>query len=247
MDKYFLEHIYDLSEKSRNKGIYVFSDFISPDELSSVQQNARSLEIFSAFGGADGCERTMLRFGDERTLHYEEDFPIKCIKASPLSEKFTDNLTHRDFLGAVMNLSIKREKIGDIILNENTAFIFTAESIADFICENLKKVKHTAVKCTLCDFPLLGELFTLEEKDILSSSLRADCVISAAFSLSRSEANKLFAADKIFINSAVCETPSKLLVKNDRVSVRGRGKFIFSDEQGKTKKEKLKLKLSFYK
>ena len=99
-------------------------------------------------GGYQDAERVMLRFGGEELMGYEEEFPISCLKVSPVSAKFADVLTHRDYLGALMNLGIERDRLGDILIAGNEAFIFCTSSMADFITENLVKVKHTSVSCS---------------------------------------------------------------------------------------------------
>ena len=247
MDTYFLDHMSDLSKRSEAKNIFTFSNFLNSEQLCELNMNKRMFVPFSLSGGAKGCERQMVRFGSEEELYYSEDFPIDCIKIEPLSKKFAEDLTHRDYLGAIMNLSIEREHIGDIIIREETAYCFVTKKMSGFICENLIKIKHTSVKCTTCEFESNGDLFTLEAKDIISSSLRADCVICAVYNLSRSTADALFDTKKVFINSALCESSSKALHPSDTVSVRGFGKFIFESEISSTKKGRLKLRIQLYK
>lgn len=75
-------------------------------------------------GGVDGCERQILRFGDEESLGYDAGFPICCIEIKPLIEKFADALTHRDYLGALMHLGIERSTLGDIMIRDKTAYLF---------------------------------------------------------------------------------------------------------------------------
>lgn len=60
------------------------------------------------YGGREEAERKILRFGSEAELGYEQPFPICCIRIRPLSAKFADKLSHRDYLGALMNLGIER-------------------------------------------------------------------------------------------------------------------------------------------
>lgn len=247
MDSFFSDHMRDLSSRSESKCIYTFSNFLTPEEISELQRIKNSLVPFTLFGGTQGTERQMVRFGDEQELYYSEDFPIACLKIEPLNAKFADTLSHRDYLGSIMNLSIEREHIGDIVIKENCAFVFVTKKMSGFISENLTKIKHTSVKCTECEFEGADSLFTLEDSDIISSSLRADCVIAAAFNLSRSTAQALFDGKKIFINSALTENSSKQLKENDTVSVRGFGKFIFRNELSQTKKGRLKIRISLYK
>ncbi len=99
---------------------------------------------YATFGGYDGAERAVAAFGNG--CQYAE-FPVKIIKAEPLSQKFADKLSHRDFLGSLMGLGIKRNVLGDIVIKENTGYIFCLDSIADYIVQNLDKVRHTGVKC----------------------------------------------------------------------------------------------------
>ena len=64
---------------------------------------------------------------------YETEFPMKCLHVKPLALKYAEALTHRDFLGAVLNLGIQRSKIGDLVVRENQAWIFASEGIASFL------------------------------------------------------------------------------------------------------------------
>lgn len=246
MDNFFMAHIEDLSLRSGSKNIYTFSNFLSEDEQNEIMMHRKSLTEFSFFGGTEGTQRKMVRFGNEEELFYSEEFPIDCIKAEPLNKKFADRLSHRDVLGAIMNLSVEREHIGDIIIKEDCSFIFVTKKMSEYIKENLKKIRHTDVKCSLCTFSDDESLFTLEEKIFISSSLRADCVISAVYNLSRNQASEMFRAKKVFINSRQCESTSKILSENDTVSVRGYGKFIYTGCLSKTKKDRLKISVSIY-
>ena len=247
MDSFFINHIKDLSERSESKCIFTFSNFLNGEEIRELNIHRSELSHFELFGGTEGTERQMVRFGDENELYYSEEFPIDCIKIEPLNKKFAETLSHRDVLGSIMNLSIEREHIGDIVIKDSTFFVFVTRKMSDFICENLTRIKHTSVKCENSEFIETDSLFTLEEKDIISSSLRADCIISAIYNLSRSTAEELFDAKKVFLNSALLENSSKQLKPSDTVSVRGFGKFIFRQEVSATKKGRLKLKIDIYK
>ncbi|MBR3768649.1 MAG: hypothetical protein IKL10_10500 [Clostridia bacterium] len=247
MDNYFINHMEDLSSKAMNNGIFTFSNFLNEEEINELFIHKKDLTKFTLFGGAEGTARKMVRFGDEEELYYSEDFPIETVKIEPVNKKFAETLSHRDYLGAIMNLSIERELIGDIVIRENEAFVFVTRKLSSFICENLTRIKHTDVKCTLTEFEEGENLFTLEDNTVISSSLRADCVICAVYNLSRSAAESLFKSKKVFINSAQCENTSKQLKENDTISVRGYGKFIYCGEISSTKKGRLKIGIKIYK
>lgn len=246
MENFFMAHIEDLSERSRNKGIFTFTNFLNEDEINELMKYRKALVKFSLYGGTEGASRKMARFGDEDELYYTEDFPIDTVKISPLNIKFAEKLSHRDYLGAIMNLSVERELIGDIVIRDYDAFVFVRKNISGFICENLTRVKHTDVSCSISEFETSDELFTTQDITVISSSLRADCVICAVFNISRSSAEQLFNSKKVFINSSTVENNSKLIKENDTVSVRGFGKFIYKKEISATKKGRLKLLISIY-
>lgn len=145
LKKRFLE----LAEKSYRQSIFTFTGFLSMAEQEALFEamNTQKGYSFSLWGGSEGCERQMARFGSPEELGYEEPYPIETLKVSPLLEKFADNFTHRDFLGAVMNLGIDRSTVGDIFLEGRHAWVYCTQRIAPWLCENLTKVKHTNVRC----------------------------------------------------------------------------------------------------
>ena len=95
-------------------------------------ENELSYVTVTAYGGTNDCERVMLRFGDGELCGYDEEFPIVCIEISPVSEKFGEALTHRDYLGALMNLGIERSTFGDIVIKDKRAFLFCSEKMAPY-------------------------------------------------------------------------------------------------------------------
>ena len=142
------QRIKELAERSYNNGVFTFTDFLSAAELSDYYEKEREVSFAHPvlFGGCDIAERKMLRFGNPSDLGYGQAFPIVALSVEPLAAKFADDLNHRDFLGALMNLGIKREVLGDIFVKGNKACVFCKEDIADYIIENLVRIKHTSVK-----------------------------------------------------------------------------------------------------
>lgn len=247
MDNIFANRLKDLSNQSLCNGKFTFTNFLSLDELSTLKTIERELGCFSLFGGTDGCERVVARFGSPAELGYEVDFPIECILVKPKLKKFADSLSHRDFLGALMNLGIERTCIGDIIVKDSVAYVFVLKKMADFICDNLTKVKHTVVFAEKSLPPESDQLFTLEEKTIIISSLRLDCVISALYNLSRNDSSALFADKRVFVQGKGCENISHQVKQGEVISVRGEGRFIIDSVGGQTKKGRLCLNLKIYK
>ena len=237
----------ELADKAYSSNTYTFTGFLGLAEISYFYELERELCYVpvTAFGGSESCERVILRFGSEELFGYVEDFPITCLKIQPLMQKFADDLSHRDFLGALMNLGIERSVLGDIIIKDNEGYLFCTNAIAPYIVENLSRVKHTPVRCERAeDIP--GKKEDLEKLTFQVSSERIDAVSSKVYRLSRSESIEYFRQKKVFVNGRLCENNSYLLKENDMVTVRGFGKFIYTGSSGLSRKGKLNIEVFKY-
>lgn len=238
----------ELAEKSYRNNQYVFTNFLNLAEMNAFYEIQREISYvpYTAFGGADRCERLMLRFGSEELFGYEEPFPIRCIQAEPLIEKFADDFSHRDFLGAIMNLGIEREVVGDISIRGKCAYIFCTEKMASYIAENLVQVKHTSMRCKVLEETPEVLKPVLVPKEITAASERIDAVIGKLCNLSRSQSVLAFREKKVFVNGRQCENNSYFLKPGDTVSLRGFGKFVYEGIKYETKKGKLCVEVSIY-
>ena len=245
LQKRFIE----LARRSYNSGIFTFTDFLGLSEQAAFDGIKREIYgiPYEAFGGAEGAERVMIRFGSAEDLGYELPFPIVCIKAEPVSQKFADKLTHRDFLGALLNLGIERSTLGDIPILDNVGYIFASEDIAPFIISELTRVKHTEMRLSTVDELPEGELYKTERRRVQISGERLDAVIARVFSLSREEAQSLFAKRLVFVSGRLCESTSYTPKESEKVSVRGKGRFIYRGIVGNTRKGKLNVEVDVFK
>lgn len=236
----------ELAQKAYNSSRFTFTDFLGLSEIDlfySIERDICHIK-YKVFGGTDGCQRIMIRFGDEEELGYSEPFPITCVKIAPTAKKFSDSLTHRDILGAVMNLGIKRCSVGDIIIDDNIAYLFCSDKLSQYICDNLFRVKHTTVFCNITDSIPSSYTETLIEQSINVPSLRIDAVISKLYKFSRSMSIELFQSKKIFVNGRNCENNSYFLKENDIITVRGKGRFTFNGINSTTRKGNLNISVS---
>lgn len=238
----------ELAEKAYGQGTYTFTNFLGLAEQDVLSRLEREIHHVpkTLYGGAEGCQRVMVRFGSEDLCGYDLPFPIVCLKAAPSAPKYADKLTHRDILGALMNLGITREQLGDIVLRDNTAYIFATEKIAPFIADNLTKAKHTQLTVSVVEEQPEGSLFTLETKQCVVSSERIDGIVAHVYKYSRSQVNELFRAGKIFLNGKCCENTSVVLKDGDTISVRGEGRFIYRGAVRTTKSGNLSVEIEIY-
>lgn len=49
------------------------------------------------------------------------------------NKKFSGELTHRDFLGALMNLGIERAMIGDIVVKDLDGYVMVLKKISRYV------------------------------------------------------------------------------------------------------------------
>lgn len=247
-DKIVKARLTDLAKTAYNQNIYTYSTFLSLEEQSLLNEIEDDIAYIhhTLWGGNELAERQVIEFGSVDEFGYEGHFPITLIKITPLLAKFSDDLNHRDFLGALMNLGIERNVLGDIMIKDNTAYVFCLEKIADFICDNLTKVKHTNVKCEISELDIPALTPTLIDEEFPVASLRIDGIIASLIKCSRKEALSLFEEKRVTLNGKVTGRNSTLLKDGDVFSVRGYGKFIFDHAGGSTRKGKIYVHIKKY-
>ena len=238
----------ELAKKSHGSGIFLFTDFLGLAEQSAVSEIRGEMRGYTLteFGGAEGAERIIIRFGDPDELSYEMPFPIRTLLIEPHSPKFAEKLSHRDYLGAIMNLGIERSKLGDIVIKDNGTYLFVREEIADYIINNLTRVKHTDVKISETVELPKGELYSTERRRIVLSGERLDAAVAKVYNLSREEAQRLFTKRLVFVNGREISSPSHTPKENDKVSVRGFGRFIYVGQESTTKRGRMGVAIDVY-
>lgn len=238
----------ELANKSYNAGIFVFTDFLGLAELSTFSEIKKEISFveFKEFGGAEGTQRVMIRFGSPGDVGYEIPFPISIIKAEPVSMKFADKLTHRDFLGAILNLGIERSTLGDIVIIDNVGYFFAKEDIADYIVSSLSKVKHTDMKLKIIEELPDCDLYKTEPRRIQANGERLDAVIAKVFGMSREDSQTLFKKKLVFADGKNIENTSYIPKSGEVISVRGFGRMIYRGCDSFTKKGKMNITVDLY-
>ncbi|MBE5782708.1 MAG: hypothetical protein E7329_05250 [Clostridiales bacterium] len=238
----------ELANRAWNQGSYTFTNFLDLPSLSIFHRMLPSLPPvpYRLFGGTEGCERQMLRFGDESLCGYEMPFPITCLHFTPANARFADALTHRDFLGAAMGLGIERELIGDIIVRENEAYLFCVERIASYLSDRLTQAKRTTLRCAPVVQLPEGPLYQTKRTLVQLSSPRIDALIAHVHHLSRGDAQALFPAGKVYVNGRLCESPGYSPKENEIISVRGFGRMRFIGVESLSKKGKSNTAVDLY-
>ena len=140
-----LRHLLDLCRRSEKVRAWQYSGFLSPAEQDDLLRSREAAGFsFSLTGGYDQAERKILAAGDEAEMGPPEP-PIRVLSVAPKSEKFAEELTHRDYLGAILALGIERSLIGDILVRDHRAWFFCLDAIAELLTVSLTQVRRTAV------------------------------------------------------------------------------------------------------
>lgn len=243
-DSLFKNRMTELASRAYERGIWTSSEFLSLAEQDMLLRLSLP-SPFTLEGGAEGCERRIALFGSEELCGWTEEPPIACVKISPVNDKFAEKLTHRDFLGALMGLGIRREVLGDIVILGNRGYLFCLDSIAGYIISSLGEVRRTTVKAEVSAPPTqLSE--KPPQKALITASERLDGVISAVYKLSRSQSQELISSGKTYISGRLCETAGAQIPEGAVVSVRSVGKFIYEGIERETKKGRLRVLVRVY-
>ena len=138
-------HLLDLCRRSDRTLSWVYSGFLTPAEQEDFIRCPEAARFDWCFdGGYEAAERRLLAAGNADLIGCPPDPPVCVIAVAPVSEKFAENLSHRDYLGAILSLGIERSLIGDILVREKQAWFFCLESAADFLTSSLTRIRNTA-------------------------------------------------------------------------------------------------------
>lgn len=241
-----LRHLLDLCRKNEKTGLWQYSAFLSPAEQDDWLRSPEAARFpFLLAGGYEGAERRVLAAGSEAEQGPPE-IPIRVVAVKPKSEKYAEELTHRDYLGAVLGLGIERSLVGDILVRDKRAWLFCLASAADMIAASLTQVGRTSVAAEAAapDVPELRPVFVSLRLNVASE--RLDAVAAAFAGLSRGQAEKLFGAEKVFVNGRMAADRSGKLKEGDILTVRGFGKAVYHGIEHETRKNRLWVRLDKY-
>ncbi len=239
-EELFLKRIHELIYLADTRGYTTVTDFLNLNESTLFLNHLKELPNvqYKFWGGYADAERKRLAFYQADDNLFEE-FNISIIKIIPNNSKFADSLTHRDFLGSIVGLGIDRCKLRDILIKDNTGYLFAEKTIGSYIVDTLTKIKHTYVRCSITQLEEIDITPSYQEIRGTISSARVDAILALALKTSRSSITGLISGGKVFINSRLVTQNSTSLKENDIISVRGHGKFIYCGITNQTKKGRL--------
>lgn len=248
-DRLILLKVLDKAQTAMKTWSFTTSDFLDPFKRALVRDlllPVKGLQIME-FGGYENANRQSFVFMAEDMSKdmFEPSEMFSSVLVTPKGNH--QDLTHRDYLGAVMNLGINRDFFGDIVLYPDGCIIIGKKSIIETIQQSLTQVGKYTVSTeiqSLENITVPKEQF--KEQSATVSSLRLDSIISQAFHMSRSDSSDAVKSGKVFVNYKEVTDPSKTIAQNTVISCKGLGKMELLEISGETKKSRIRIMMKIY-
>jgi len=253
-------HIRDLAGRTAGNDYLTHTAFLTLEEQSFVQRLLRQ----DAFAGTDRLLTGGYPEADRRVLLFLPSYmdsgmaeeaaedadggilPFVCLRVRPANARFTDHPGHRDYLGALMHLGVRREMIGDILPGEEEAYLFVMKSIAETVEQELTQVRHTTVEVARVPAAQCSAQIRTQEMRGSIASERIDALLAMVWKLSRSDAQKLIEKELVYAGGSLVTSASYTPREGERISVRGYGKFLYLGCAGSTRKGRLIAQVRYF-
>lgn len=241
-DKNLAARIIDAASEVSRLYSPVFTDFLDPAQTYKAGKILRQFSgiEYIPIPGIEKCERNIIAVYPDYMIPSDLKPPMEALHITG-NFKF-ENISHRDILGAIMSLGIKREKTGDIILDGSEFYIYAANDISYYIMLNLTTIKHSHVSCERIDAASVPE--KIDRYKIVKAniaSLRLDSICGAGYGCSRTAISDEIKSGGIKVNWEEERNLSRILASGDVISVKGRGRVILDSVGSETKKGRINI------
>jgi RNA-binding protein YlmH len=253
-DKLLISKMLDKIELSKVKNKIEYTNFLDMYQKHLLEKILKQehIENYVITGGTESAERNIIVFYPEKlkevvNINYKKILPITCIRIN-LPKEMHSKYSHRDYLGGLIKLGIKREKIGDIFVFDNGADILILDEISKFVMSNISTLtRFSKSKIENLDLRNIREKeIKKEELKIIVSSMRLDSVISEILKTSRGKAEEIIKEQRVFVNFENVDKLTKQIKENDLITIRGKGRFEISKIEGMTRNSRMKLVVNKY-
>lgn len=252
-DKILLAQILDKIEFSKQRDKLEYTDFLDMYQISLVKSFMKKIEFenYVFYGGFEDSERNVLIIYPEKynTSMIKKNYSkiIKPIRIS-LGDEEKGKYTHRNYLGGIVKLGTKREKVGDILVSDDGADILVKEETAEILMKELGTLnRFQNAKFEIIELEYLRKQeIKVEELKIIVPSLRLDNFVSDLAKTSRSKASQIIDSERVFINGQNETKASKQVKLGDVITIRGKGRFIVKEFCGSTRSGRSVVKIEKY-
>lgn len=251
-EKLIISKLLDKIQLAEKQNKIQYTSFLSPVQLALLKNVLNMLNInnYIIYGGVKNAQRNIIIIYPLKLkeLFNKEKFDYNSICNCIRITNIGGELDHKMYLGGLIKLGIKREKIGDIIVHNLGADIIVNIEVSNFLITNLKQLtrfKNCNVEIIKNENAILKQQ-EFKELTIIISSLRLDNLIAELCKTSRSKAVDILKSERVFINYNNEQKSTKIIKENDIVSIRGVGKFIIVEIVQKTRSGRFVVKVNKY-
>ncbi len=238
----FIDTVTDWFEQVEDQYAPYVTDFLNPREafiLETLIGKKNDIK-YSLYGGFENSERKCAIIYPSYYEPKQEDYDVSIYEINyPL--KF-GSLSHGKILGTLMSTGIKREFIGDIITDGTRWQVFIKESMANYVVSQIDKIGSFGVRFeSILYTDVITPTNEWQIEQLTVSSLRIDNIISSVYNISRQRAKQVVESKRVKVNWVETERVDYMVDYLDIISVRKLGRIQIIEQQGKTKKEKVRL------
>lgn len=220
-----------------------FTAFLDPAQRALIEDHAHLWDAgLTSWGGYAAAERQLLAFVPFAVELDSAAYPIAALE---ISGNFSFNsVNHRDYLGSLMALGIKREMLGDIIVDSDGGQVILHRYILGFVQANWQSIGRVSI--SVREIPASKIRPPQQEQAVRTAtvaSLRLDAVTAAAYRLSRTQACKHIRAGRLKHNYRPETRCDRLVSPGDMLSLAGYGRAQLIDVGGKSKRGRQHIKV----
>ncbi len=225
----------------------VYTDFLTPYEvdLSKAHLNTYNDIAYKVFGGYETAERQVIAIYPDYFEEKDIENPIGVLRVIVSSKQA--ELKHPDVLGAILGLGIKREKIGDLLVQKKQVDVIALKETCEYINLFLTKLGKYSASTSMINTDVLEVVEeAYEELRAVVSSMRLDVIMSAGFNMSRSKTAAIVKSKNVKVNYKEVVNNAIMIKENDLISCRGKGRLKVEKIVGETKKERMIITIHKY-
>jgi RNA-binding protein YlmH len=252
-DRMCLSQVLDKIEFCKAREKLEYTDFLDMYQVSLVENFLKKVYFknYQLFGGYGESERKILIIYpekyNEKMIEKNYHKMLKVVRID-LPEEEQGKYSHRNYLGGIVKLGLKREKVGDILVSDEGADIVVVQDFAEILKKELPSLtRFENSKISIEEISNIRKKeIKIEEVSIIVPSLRLDNIVSDLAKTSRSKAAQIISQERVFVNGKNETKLSKQLKLDDVITIRGKGRFVIKEFTGTTRSGRTVIKVEKY-
>ena len=253
-ERLLIAKLTDKIKEAKTKNKIVNTCFLNMHQKVIVKKELKRLKEkdYIFFGGYEDANMEVLVIYPEKFSKdiVEENLKdiLKVINIK-LPKELIGKYEHRNYLSAVMMQGLERDRIGDIIVHNDEAFIIVLKENSEYLKDSLSKLtrfkKSNIEIINYKNIRIKPQEFI--EFKIKPASNRLDSIVSEISKTSRKKAEEIIDDNRVSINYQEETKYTRSVKENDVIVIRGKGKFIIDSIGEKNQKGRISISIKKYK